>query len=122
MKRGFTVLELVIATLIFLMIMGATLTVFFGSNRDYDDLSRDLEVNEKIVRALDRMGEDVREASVVELPPLVPADRTPPPFVYQSAFVSTAVLALINEKPLVNASAPSPPPASASCGTWTTRG
>ena len=101
---AFTILELVIATLIFLMIMGATLTVFFGSNRDYDDLARDLEVNEKVVRALDRLGQDVREASVVELPPLVPADRAPPPFVFKTPEISTGRVLLVSEKPVINAS------------------
>lgn len=105
MRRAFTVLELVIATLIFLMIMGATLTVFFGANRDHDDLTRDLEINEKVVRALDRLGQDVREASVVELPPLVPADRVPPPFVHRSPEVSTGRLLLVSERPMVNAAA-----------------
>jgi len=58
-----------------------------------------------VVRALDRMGQDVREASVIELPPLIPADRVPPPFVHTSPQVSTGRLQLMNEKPLINASA-----------------
>lgn len=104
-RGAFTVLELVIATLIFLMIMGATLTVFFGTSRDHEDLTRDLEVNEKVVRALDRMGQDVRESSVVQLPPLVAADRVPPPFVHRSPEVSTGRMLLVSERAMVNASA-----------------
>ena len=105
LRRAFTVLELVIATLIFLMIMGATLAVFFGTSREHEDLTRDLEINEKVVRALDRMGQDVREASVVELPPLVPADMVPPPFVHRSPEISTGRLLLVSERPMVNAAA-----------------
>lgn len=104
-RAAFTVLELVIATLIFLMIMGATLAVFFGTSKDHDELTRDLEINEKVVRALDRMGQDVREASVVELPPLISADQVPPPFVHRSPEVSTGRILLVSEKPTVNAAA-----------------
>lgn len=103
-RRAFTVLELVIATLIFLMIMGATLAVFFGTNREYDALAKDLEVNKDVVDALEKIGRDVREASLVEMPPLVPVSVTPPPFVHKSPEVSTGRLVLLNERPTISAS------------------
>jgi type II secretory pathway pseudopilin PulG len=104
MKRAFTVLELVIATLIFLMIMGATLTVFFGTNREYDTIAKDLEVNKDVVDALDKIGRDVRESSLIELPPLLPVSLSPPPFAHKSPQTSTGLLVLVHEKPSINAS------------------
>jgi hypothetical protein len=100
---AFTALELLIATFIFMLVMGVTLALFFGSSREYEEVRGDLETNERASKAFDRLGWDVRQASLVERPDMVPVDRAPPAFEHNSPLDSTGTLALITEQPLVSA-------------------
>jgi len=103
--RGFSVLELVIATIIFLIIMGVTMTLFFGSNREFDDLRASLDANEKVLKAFDRLSRDVAQCSIIEAPAAIAPENAPPPFRHESPRESTGRLELTLERPSINGSA-----------------
>lgn len=79
-RRGFTIVEISVGLLVTLLVFLMAFSFFSSGRRGYQHLTEDLDLNSQIERALHRLSRDVRGASRILGPAMIPVDQAPPDF------------------------------------------
>jgi prepilin-type N-terminal cleavage/methylation domain-containing protein len=83
--EGFTLVELLVSMLLMTIVLGSVLTTFDGFNQHAARTTRNLESQDAARRAVDRIVDEVRNATSASVPTLVPLERAAPyDLVFQS--------------------------------------
>ncbi|HDP16418.1 MAG TPA: prepilin-type N-terminal cleavage/methylation domain-containing protein, partial [Candidatus Omnitrophica bacterium] len=67
MKKGFSLIELMIAVLIFSILLGATYSILSMSRASFQTGDIQLAVQQEVRKAMDKVAREIREASSVNL-------------------------------------------------------
>lgn len=80
-RRAFTLMEVLISGAILLVVMVATMGEYSTANKQYGELTQDVEMNYETTRLVESLTRDVRQATIIVTPAaLATAPSDPPPF------------------------------------------